>query len=584
MEFINRNLIDAGYEHQACTKDKAVAWGVINDQAIDIFIYDISTAFKLEDIDLLRFARDKTEAAIILTCDTCDNEVLERATVENVCCILEKPFSTSDFLTALEIAQFKEKLLLKTINAISEMLIITNEKGRIFLVNEKTETKTGFHHYEFIGKDIENLKLFQRKPSIEKANSDNEYDIPTKTRGLLKVVFKSSTFELSNKILQLVILEDITEKIQADENYHLLAERTTSGIVIYQQHGIIYANPAMEKISGYSATEMKSISLHFWDFIHPEKLSNSPGNKPEINNNIRRYEVEMITKHGEIKWLDVFENSTYFQGQPATMCIFSDTSDRLRFENDLKKSYSLLEDAHLKVMQAHTLDALVEFASGVAHEIRNPLANISSRAQLSLKTLANDLVNEENMRSIIASTERANLIITELLDFARPQEAPSDMGNINEILENACNHTRMLLKDQAVKLEKQLSPQLPEIRVNEFQLERAFLNLINNGIQAMEPGGTLTVSTFLQTRFIVISIADTGKGIEIQFIDKIFNPFFTMRHKGVGLGLPIVHKIIEYHHGTIEVESVPGKGTKFIIRLPLERNDLTHDFTIVQES
>jgi two-component system, sporulation sensor kinase E len=242
-----------------------------------------------------------------------------------------------------------------------------------------------------------------------------------------------------------------------------------------------------------------------------------------------------------------------------------------------------LEDNQIDLMQSHTLDALVEFASGVAHEIRNPLANISSLAQLSLKAYCGNPAGQEHLKSIISSTEHADQIIKELLDFARPQEIPVDCGNINAIIESACNHARLLIRNKSILLIKNFSALLPEIPVDEFQLEKAILNLISNGIQAMEPGGTLTLETDLSDSHLMISVQDTGKGIPIQTIDKIFNPFFTMRSDGVGLGLSLVHKTVDYHQGSIEVASILGKGTRFIIKIQLKRSICISEITALPD-
>jgi PAS domain S-box-containing protein len=143
----------------------------------------------------------------------------------------------------------------------------------------------------------------------------------------LKVVtLRNSLFRFLKETFRNTFPKGVSEKINlrkallySESNFQLLLESSHSGILIYQQDTIIYANPAMETISGYTAGEMKILPLNFWDFINPE--TNITTQKLEVNNNLRRYEIEMITKRGEIKWFYVFEKTIFYHDHPSNICI-----------------------------------------------------------------------------------------------------------------------------------------------------------------------------------------------------------------------------------------------------------------------
>ncbi|MDO9576259.1 MAG: ATP-binding protein [Candidatus Cloacimonadales bacterium] len=246
-----------------------------------------------------------------------------------------------------------------------------------------------------------------------------------------------------------------------------------------------------------------------------------------------------------------------------------DITELRNAEENLKNAYNELENTQQELIQSQTLAALGEFSAGLAHEIRNPLANISALAQFSIKNYTIDKPIKQNLKSIMKSSEKANRIIKELLDFARPRELILKPGYIIDSINRACELTKAKRSNNQIRLYKRCSRRLPKIMIDEQRMQQVFLNIINNSIDAMNKGGRLSITAYLEDEFIVVNISDTGKGIQKHNIDKIFNPFFTLKHEGIGLGLSVTHRIIQSHKGKIEVESEYNKGTKFIIRLPI---------------
>ena len=209
-------------------------------------------------------------------------------------------------------------------------------------------------------------------------------------------------------------------------------------------------------------------------------------------------------------------------------------------------------------------------AAGIAHEIRNPLGNVSMAVRQLKQAFTEDSPWSKHIEVIIRNTERINFLITELLNCARPPELnilPSDM---HEVIENVLDSIRSSLSTQRIKVIKKFEANPSIINVDREQINRAFLNVIINSVEAMPEGGTMTISTSVEEDLFVVKIQDTGRGIPEEDIIRIFDPFFTTKPTGVGLGLSITYGIVVSHGGKIDVESVWKKGTVFTISLPIE--------------
>lgn len=239
----------------------------------------------------------------------------------------------------------------------------------------------------------------------------------------------------------------------------------------------------------------------------------------------------------------------------------------------LEKDQEELHELYYNQLQrADKLASVGELASSIAHEIKNPLAGISGAIQILSKDTPTGDRRAEIFREILKQIERVNKTISDLLSFAKPSPLVIELGNINKIIQN----TLILLEQQAnrsgVKMVLNLDPGMPNSRLDEKQIQQALLNLMLNSIQAMQRGGTLTVSTkaypLASDNYILIHIHDTGGGIPKEYADKVFDPFFTTKPNGTGLGLAIVKRIILQHKGTISVESTLEKETSFTIKLP----------------
>lgn len=214
--------------------------------------------------------------------------------------------------------------------------------------------------------------------------------------------------------------------------------------------------------------------------------------------------------------------------------------------------------------------SLEEMATGLAHEIRNPLGSIKGAAQY-LKMEAETTGTSKLLNIIIEETDRLNSVVSQFLNYARPHTFNIEKQDINRIVTKVVSLIKAKGLPDNITIEENLAAHLPGVKIDGEQMLQVFLNIALNGIDAMSDGGTLRFGTVRiigdGRRKVEISIMDTGHGINAKDRREIFKPFYTTKKRGTGLGLSICHKIVRNHGGTIRVESSPDRGTTFFIRI-----------------
>jgi two-component system sensor histidine kinase HydH len=225
-----------------------------------------------------------------------------------------------------------------------------------------------------------------------------------------------------------------------------------------------------------------------------------------------------------------------------------------------------------KIERSERLASLGRMAAGIAHEIRNPLSSIKGFAQYFRKKFAPGSEDENYALVMANEVDRLNRFIQDLLNFAKPQEPKFRPVDIIKTMEHTLKLTESDFLEKDIRVIKKFDEQIPQISADNDMLIQAFLNIIINANEAMEENGELIITVRKNhNQSVHISIEDKGKGIAKTDLRKIFDPFFTLKSGGSGLGLAIVYRIVENHHGEIEVKSEPGKGTIFKINLPFKQ-------------
>jgi PAS domain S-box-containing protein len=231
-----------------------------------------------------------------------------------------------------------------------------------------------------------------------------------------------------------------------------------------------------------------------------------------------------------------------------------------------------------RLRRAESLASLTTLAAGVAHEIKNPLGSMGIHLQLIQKKIGGksrvdprtigshlDVIGEE--------VDRLNRIVVDFLFAVKPMDTRLEEGDINLVIQELLEFVRPEMDQAGVRIESSLSPKVPLLRIDARFIKQALLNLIKNAVAAMPEGGTLRVETQRADGEALVRVSDTGTGIPDEIMDKIFEPYFTTKPFGTGLGLTIVFKIVKEHFGDISVSSRVGEGTTVALSLPIPQKE-----------
>ena len=238
-----------------------------------------------------------------------------------------------------------------------------------------------------------------------------------------------------------------------------------------------------------------------------------------------------------------------------------------------------LHRSHMLMKRTDRLKSLETIAGGFAHEIRNPLTSIKTFIQLAPQRKDDPQFINGFSKMVLDDVYRIERLIQEILDYARYMEPKLTDEDFNDIVASCLYFIDVKADRQGIKIEKELAPDLPRVMLDRQQIKQVLLNLLLNAVDSMaKSGGRLRVKTRKLAKpggtvWVHIEIKDTGEGIQETNLDHVFDPFFTTKHasgehEGTGLGLTIVHQIIQEHHGEIRVESSVGVGTTFFVSLP----------------
>ncbi len=388
---------------------------------------------------------------------------------------------------------------------------------------------------------------------------------------------------------------------EAEEKYRLQFEGSLDAIFVSEtESGIVVdCNPAAAELVGREKTEI--IGQHQRILYPPEitedkftktYMDHLSGKKGEI------LETEIITKNGERRYVAIKASLIEFRGKKLMQGIFRDITEQKKAANQLQEAYTQLKQAQEQLIQAEKLNAVGQLASGVAHEIRNPLAIILQGVEYMGKI--SETQNDDDTRDIIDiikhNIERADKIIHSLIDFSRATELNLELRNINSIIEDSLILVEHKTKLEDFKIITEFKDNPLNVLIDLTKIEQVLVNLFLNAMDAMSRGGTIFIRTYLiqfnqsikepgeRGEFLfkpgdkaaVIEVEDNGRGISKKYLQNIFDPFFTTKgpRGGTGLGLSVTKNIIDMHKGLIEVETEEGKGTKFRITLKIAENNL----------
>jgi PAS domain S-box-containing protein len=363
------------------------------------------------------------------------------------------------------------------------------------------------------------------------------------------------------------IIYRLTQELEDVKNFmESIIQSIGSGIIIITgiDDTVTYINKAGERILGVSKEKVIGKPFNIFGLREKQSVVHSLLDTPD----------DLDTrKEGWMRRKDKIEFPVGFTINNH-LNIRGETIGKIVIFRDMTNVFKIQEE----ILRMDRLVSLGKLASGIAHELRNPLAGIKTTAQALGEEMSKDDSRREYLNRITKEIDRLNELLKTFFSFAKPQQLNLVYCQIKDIINEIIPFLLKEISDQRIHFTETYHPQLPRIKVDKIQMYQVFLNLFLNAIQAMPNGGELKIEvsptiSFSQDgskqNFIKIVVSDTGKGILPQIIPKIFDPFFTTKPKGIGLGLSITYQIIKKHGGTIKVESKWETGTSFVITLPV---------------
>ncbi len=388
----------------------------------------------------------------------------------------------------------------------------------------------------------------------------------------------------------LTSINDITARRQAEgalreseDRYRQLVETLPDGVIVHSQGRVVFANPASAKIIGAANPADLSGKLVI-AFVHPDYREMA---LKRIQKSLTEgvlvplADEKFVQLDGTSIDVEVSAIPFSYAGQPAMLTVFNDITKRKQAEVALKEYNARLEaavetrtselrEAQEQLMRQEKLAVLGQLAGGVGHELRNPLGIINNAVYFlrMIQPEADEKVREY-LSIIDTETHTADKIISDLLDFSRIKSVDVEPVAVSDLIRRTLER---FPPPENVRVTLNLPANLPVVYVDPRQMTQVLGNLVLNACQAMTEGGTLVISA-KQTKvagqpFINIAVKDTGVGILPENMKKLFEPLFTTKPKGIGLGLAVSQKLIEANGGRIEVESEAGKGSLFTVYLP----------------
>lgn len=410
------------------------------------------------------------------------------------------------------------------------------------ILRNKINAFVQIHHYQ---KELERTnELLQRKTS--------ELEMNNQKLTAAELQLSRANLELENKIEQRTV--SLRQAYQEIRESHMLFRTVFSmspcmlAIRCPREARFLDINDTWREVTGYTLSEMNSqAGRHYLElrFFHEEASESLPKDRL-----IRNEKVYFRTKAGEVRCGLLSEQPLLLDGTPKQLIVMVDITDQEQWEVQSAR----LERLHL----------IGEMAAAIAHEVRNPMTTV--RGFLQLCKQKNDLLSGEYIDIMLEELARANSIITEFLTLAKNKTTDLKVLSLNDIV----NSILPLLQAEAIISGKQVTALLepvPELELDEKEIRQLILNIAMNGLDSMDGGGTLHIATSFHQAEVLLKIADEGKGIPDEVLQKLGTPFFTTKEKGTGLGLAVCYSIASRHNASIAVET-GANGTTFTISLP----------------
>ena len=510
--------------------------------------------------------------------------------------------------------QESEKRLSTTLMSIGDAVIATDAQGLVTLINPVAEDLTGWSEADAVGQPLEDVFNIINEQTGEQVESPvarvlrdgvvvglANHTVLIARDGTKRPIADSGApirDEEENIIGTILVFRDITERSRAEKELllkNIVFQSAVAANSIAGNDGVItHVNPAFLKLWGYETEEavignsVASFFVNEEDAIPMIETLNETGKWAGDFFATRRDNSTFISRGFATVVRNEQGEQIGFQSANHDVTAEKEAEDELRkyqghLEELVKERTGELLEAQEQLVRREKLAVLGQLAGGVGHELRNPLGAIKNAAYFLKMVLPEgegepDPEIREMLEVLEKEVDRSEKIISSLLDFARVRPPARRRVDVNDVVQDALSRSPPTPR---VEVLCQLDEDLPLILADPDQLFQVFGNLIRNAIQAMTPllsrpnagekgEGRLVIRTAVESsEWVTVSVADSGAGISEENLKKIFEPLFSTKAKGIGLGLAVVKTLVEGHGGSIEVKTEQGKGTSFSVRLPL---------------
>lgn len=504
-------------------------------------------------------------------------------------------------ITSLKISEEKFRILFENLVV---NIVIFDYNGVFQLINKKAAEYLGSTSKSIIGKslcDVLPKKAAERY--LKRIQRVYDSNIGVISEDTLEMSWGKRTFLINeqplrnqNNVITGVISAsiDISDRKnselklkESERRFKQMAEISLLGITIVQDNKIMFINqksrdileiPHLKLEAPYDEIVRDMLAIEdqkrFLEYI--SKRQKEETDAPNF------YSTKIYSYSGHLKYVEVCAQSISYYNKPADFISFIDITKLKKYEKELEELNINLEqkveartkelkETQQKLIRKEKLATIGKLSGGIAHELRNPLGVISNSIYfLNMKINNKEVKVIKHLNIIKHELNICNQIISDLLNFTKTKSPNFSKVNINSAINDLINNMEI---PKNIDIEKKFALEIPDLFVDQRQIQQAFQNLILNAFQAMPLGGILEIKTYKEENMVNISFKDTGEGILNKNLKKIFEPLFTTKAKGFGLGLSIVKDIITSHNGTIDVESKIDTGSTFIIKLPILKSE-----------
>jgi len=622
---LDKILTKSGYQVLAPATSGEEAIQSVREQEPEIILMDISIPGQMDGVETAGQIKSEYDIPLIYLTGFSDDKTIDRAKRTAPFAYILKPFREKEVSITIQMALYKAKVdrdlkaseqrLAVTLGSLHDGVISTGDDGTVTYLNPSAEIFTGCDSREAIGRPVFEVMSLSNRNGSEAIADVNDFLFDeahiarrnhplhlTDRSGQVRIVQLQThpTYSGDDGGIHawVIVIRDITERYHAEFQNRLLAtalESLEDAVILTdpdldEKTGptIIHANAAFTKIAGYGSEEVagKTIDLLFGKRTDRSMLALA---RRAVDAH-RSFDGENFNYH---------KNGNEFIAQYSIAPVWGEDNDLAQLVFVIRDVTGLrqLED---NIRQSQKIEAIGRLAGGVAHDFNNLLSVINSYSDLLAMKIGEDSSLTKYVQNIRTAGQRGAGLVSQLMTFSRRESATPTLVSIPDLVEETEKMLRPLIRE-TIELRTELDSNTPLIKADPGQIEQILVNLCVNARDAMPDGGSITITSGRHTiagepgggtgehrragDYMLLNVADSGSGMDDEIKKHLFEPFFTTKDvgKGTGLGLSTVYGIVKQCGGYIEVDSKPGKGTRFDILIPAVREQQTKPSYIVNE-